>query len=142
MIDFIVQEFLWLGDFSRGEADQFLDGLLGKGVPTPAERKDVYDVVGTRPAMLQNLKQFADAKRADPTLTPATWLYGEAVPGAEEEVNRFMSLDHASGPEDVIPDIPRAKRVQLLKDLARGKGKYYALEHQPLFKFSYVCSTF
>ncbi len=112
-----MQKFLWLGDFTREEADQFLDGLLGKDVPTPAERKEVYDVVGTRPAMLQNLNQFADAKRADPTLNPARWLCEAALPAAKQEVNRFMSsnLDTPEG-------MPWAKRIQLLKDLARGKG--------------------
>lgn len=119
----VLQTFLWLGDFSRQEADQFLDGLLGQGVLSQSDRNEVYDVVGTRPGTLQLLlQQFPDARHADATLTPASWLLKEALPGAEEEVKRFMSPEYASGAQHAIPEIRRAERLQLLKDLARGKG--------------------
>ncbi len=107
---------MWLGDFTSAEADSFLADLMCSGQLSRQEVDEVYRRVGTRAIKLMNLRdaKFPAARKANPGLNPADWLYKQAEPAADSQLSAF--LDPAVDPGNY------PKRVQLLRNLIDGKG--------------------
>lgn len=53
------QKFMWVDDFSEDEANQFLDNSKFL-VHNDLKRKQVFESIGTRPAMLKELVNIGE----------------------------------------------------------------------------------